>query len=46
MSLIHVVDEFDALALIAEGQVGDGLPAAVLTLTFATQVPLSSSAAC
>ena len=34
MNLIHVVDEFDALALITEGRVGEGRPAAVLTLIF------------
>jgi len=32
--VMHVVDEFDALALILEGRVGEGLPAAVLTLIF------------
>ena len=30
--LIHVVDELDALTLIAEGRVSKGRPAAVLTL--------------
>ena len=34
LMLIHMVDELDALALILEGRVGEGLPAAVLTLIF------------
>ena len=34
VSLIHVVDELDALTLILEGWVGEGLPATVLTLIF------------
>ena len=32
--LIHVVDELDALTLILEGWIGEGLPAAVLALIF------------
>ena len=32
--LIHVIDELDALTLIAERRVGEGRPAAVLTLIF------------
>ena len=38
--LIHVIDELDALTLIAEGRVGEGLPAAVLTLIFVGRPPL------
>ena len=34
LMLIHVVDELDALALILEGWIGEGLPTAVLTLIF------------
>ena len=32
--LIHVIDELDALTLIAERRVGEGRPAAVLALIF------------
>ena len=32
--LIHVVDELDALTLVLEARVGEGRPAAVLTLIF------------
>jgi len=34
LMLIHVVDELDTLTLVLEGWVGEGLPAAVLTLIF------------
>ncbi len=38
--LIHVVDELDTLTLILEGWIGEGLPAAVLTLIFVGWPPL------
>jgi len=41
VSLVHVVDELDALALILEGRIREGGPAVVLTLTILVAISIT-----
>ncbi len=41
VSLVHVVDELDALAPILEGRIREGGPAVVLTLTILVAVSIT-----